>query len=251
MVGRMTSRTVVAVCLFLCAGGAVEAQPPQSPPKNLQVLPKDTPRPALVQRMREFSFALGVRCQYCHAGGDGVSFDGVVFESDEKIAKQKARAMLHLVETINTSLLPQVPGRTQPAATVDCVTCHRGLAIPKTVETVLLETVARDGAQAAVAKYRDLRAKETLMGRWDFDEWRVNEAARILAERKNPDAAIALLEMNDEFYPASLAIDMNLAELFILKGDKAKALARCQSALKKDPGNARAKRMVAELTSSR
>ena len=39
---------------------------------NLQVLPKDLARDSLVQIMRGFSFALGVRCQHCHSGGDGV-----------------------------------------------------------------------------------------------------------------------------------------------------------------------------------
>jgi tetratricopeptide (TPR) repeat protein len=240
------------VVLVLAAGvvrsaSAQPPQPPQTPPKNLQVLAKDTARPALIQRMREFSFALGVRCQYCHAGGDGVSFDGVVFESDEKVAKQKARAMMRMIETINTTLLPQLPGRSQPAVAVDCVTCHRGLAVPKTIETVLLDAVARDGAAAAVRRYRDLRAKDTLTGRWDFDEWRVNEVARILVERKNPDAAIALLEMNGEFYPASTAIDLQLGELYAARGEAAKALARFKAALEKDPNNARAKRMIAEL----
>jgi hypothetical protein len=243
----MLTRTLLAIVLGSCAAGTAYTQPAQAPPKNLQVLPKDTARPALIQRMREFSFALGVRCQYCHTGGDGVSFEGVVFESDEKIAKQKARVMLRLVDTINTSLLPQVPGRSQPPATVDCVTCHRGLAVPKTIETVLLETVGRDGAAAAVRQYRDLRAKDALTGRYDFDEWRVNEAARLLVERKNADAAIALLEMNSEFHPGSAAIDMQLGDLFMARGDKIKALARFRAVLQKDAGNARATRLIAEL----
>jgi hypothetical protein len=243
----MLTRALFTIALGCCAPMTAGAQPAQTPPKNLQVLPRDTPRPALIQRMREFSFALGVRCQYCHTGGDGISFDGVVFESDEKLAKQKARAMLRLVDMINTSLLPQVPGRSQPPATVDCVTCHRGLAVPKTIETVLLDTVARDGAAAAVRQYRDLRTKEALTGRYDFDEWRVNEVARVLVERKNVDAAIALLEMNGEFHPGSAAIDRQLGDLFMARGDRAVALARFRSVLQKEPGNARAKRLIAEL----
>ena len=43
----------------------------QDPPKNLQYFDADIARGDLIQRMREFSFALDVRCQYCHAGGDG------------------------------------------------------------------------------------------------------------------------------------------------------------------------------------
>ena len=44
-----------------------------------------TPDTALIQRMREFSFALGVRCQHCHAGGNGVSLEGVSFKSDDRL----------------------------------------------------------------------------------------------------------------------------------------------------------------------
>jgi tetratricopeptide (TPR) repeat protein len=246
---RPTTLTFLLVAACAAPAAPARAQTAQPPPKNLQVLPNDTARPALIQRMREFSFALGVRCQYCHVGGNGVSFDGVVFESDEKLPKQKARAMMRMVDALNTSVLPQLPGRASSGATVDCVTCHRGLPVPKTIDTVLLETVEHDGAAAAVQKYRDLRAKESMMGRWDFDEWRVNEVARVLQERKNPDAAIALLEMNGEFYPQSTAVDTQLAELFRARGDTAKALERYRAALRKDPNNSRARQMIAELES--
>ena len=47
--------------------------------RNLQYFPKDIKRDELILRMREFSFALSVRCQHCHAGGDGISFEGVDF----------------------------------------------------------------------------------------------------------------------------------------------------------------------------
>jgi hypothetical protein len=72
--------------------GPVSAQTPQPQApwkgKNLKYFPADITRDALTQRMREFSFALGVRCQYCHAGGNGITFDGVDFPSDEKTAKK-------------------------------------------------------------------------------------------------------------------------------------------------------------------
>jgi hypothetical protein len=49
---------------------------PHGNPRTCSSFPQDITAEALTQRMREFSFALNVRCQYCHAGGDGVSFDG-------------------------------------------------------------------------------------------------------------------------------------------------------------------------------
>src|SRR5690349_6867594 len=68
--------------------------------ENLQYFPKDIPRDTLVNVMRGFSFALGVRCQFCHAGGDGVSFQGVNFASDDKVTKRNARFMLRMVDSL-------------------------------------------------------------------------------------------------------------------------------------------------------
>jgi photosynthetic reaction center cytochrome c subunit len=178
--------------------------------ENLQYFPKDISRQALTQRMREFSFALGVRCQYCHVGGNGITFEGVSFPSDEKPAKVKARAMLRMVEQINTGLLAAVPSRVEPRVTVDCATCHRGVAIPKSLQTTLFEIVQTQGAAAAIDKYRELR-RDALLGQYNFGEWEINELARRLAEAGNVKAALAILEMNQEFYPASVELQRLIA----------------------------------------
>src|SRR5688572_13167008 len=89
--------------LLVAAAPSATAQIPDKF-ENLQVLPKDMTAQQLTQRMREFSLALNVRCQHCHTGGDGVSFKGVVFASDEKPAKVKAREMLRMVARINEGL---------------------------------------------------------------------------------------------------------------------------------------------------
>jgi hypothetical protein len=228
----------------------VQAQPGQQPawsPQNLQYFPKDITRDALVQRMREFSFALGVRCQYCHAGGDGVSLEGVNFGSDDKIPKRKARAMLRMVDQINGPILGGLSPRVEPRVTVDCVTCHRGLPLPKTLQTTLLEIVNKDGAAAATARYRELRTNQTLTGRWNFSEWEINELARKLRDAGNVDAAIAILEMNGEFYPKSPDIDFHLGEMHLARGERDKALVRYRAALEKAPNYTPAKMRIAEI----
>ena len=199
-------RRIAMLAIFVSVGGgAVQGQGPPAPwrGENLQHFPKDISRPELIQRMREFSFALDVRCQYCHAGGDGVSFDGVVFASDEKPTKVKARAMLHMVDELNNSLLAKVPSRAEPRVVVGCATCHRGLALPKSLQTTLFEIAQKDGADAAVARYRALRQNTMVAGKYNFGEWEINELARRLTEAGNTAAAIAILEMNGEFYPKS------------------------------------------------
>jgi len=222
------------------------AQLPATPPKNLRYFPKDIARDALIQRMREFSFALNVRCQYCHAGGDGVSFDGVDFASDDKPAKLKARAMLKMTEAINTSLLADIPSRAEPRVEVSCVTCHRGLALPKSLQTTLFEIVQKDGAPAAVARYRELRA-DTVPGRYSFDQWETMELARRLMEAKNTPAAIAILNLTGEYYPKAASVDAALGEVYVVSGDKDAALASFRRALEKQPDNARVKARIADL----
>lgn len=241
--------TFFAVILVVSSLAAAPQPPAQQAwkGKNLQYFAADIARDALIQRMREFSFALDVRCQYCHAGGNGVSFDGVDFASDERPAKRKARAMLKMTDEINNSMLTTVPSRAEPRVEVSCVTCHRGLPLPKTLQTTLWEIVQKDGVAAAVQRYRTLRAEDTLSGRYDFGEWEINELARRLTEAKDPQAAIAILQMNGQFYPKSADIDFMLGELHLAQGDRDKALARYKLALQKNPNHQGAKNRIVEL----
>jgi tetratricopeptide (TPR) repeat protein len=231
--------------------GPVSARTPQPEKpwkgKNLKYFPKDIPRDQLTQRMREFSFALGVRCQYCHAGGNGITFDGVDFPSDEKTPKKKARAMLHLVDTVNRTLLADVPSRAEPRVEVACVTCHRGLPLPKTLQTTLLEIVKKDGVAPAVARYRELRRDDMVSGRYNFDEWEINELARRLAAANDTASAVAILEMNGEYYPKSAAIDFQLGELHRMRGERDKALQSYHAALDKEPEHEGAKHRIEEM----
>jgi hypothetical protein len=237
-----------AITLVLVASPAT-AQNPLAEWKiqNLQVFPKDIGRADLTQRMREFSFALNVRCQYCHSGGDGVSFDGVNFASDEKPAKVKARAMLRMVDQLNHAVLPQLPARAEPRVEVTCATCHRGLTLPKSLQTTLFEVIEKDGVPAAVARYRSLRQDTLVFGKYNFDEWEMNELARRLVESTKTDAAIAMLELNGEFNPKSAAIDFQLGELHRLRGEREAAIERYRSVLTKAPQHQGAMQRLAEL----
>jgi tetratricopeptide (TPR) repeat protein len=218
--------------------------------ENLQVLPKDIAKPALVQRMREFSLSLNVRCQHCHTGGDGVSFDGVDFKMDDKSAKKKARQMMKMVEEINTRLLAAVPDRVDPPVRVDCVTCHHGLSVPKTLAQTLTETIAKEGAPAAVEQYRKLRETAMVSGRYDFGEWSMTELARTLKEKGDTSSAIAMLELNGEFNPKSPAIDAILGDMHRERGERDQAIKRYKMALEKNPKLEEARKRLAELEAS-
>jgi tetratricopeptide (TPR) repeat protein len=240
----MHSRCVAAL-LFVAAASPAYAQMPQKL-ENLQVFPRDIPPRQLIQRMREFSLALGVRCEHCHLPRvEGVN----TFKSDEKPAKTQARAMLRMVDAINGDLLTKLPSHATPAVKVDCVTCHRGLPIPKTLQTTLFEIATTDGGPAAAAKYRELRKTSMGTGRYNFGEWEINELARRLAEASQIEAAITMLETNAEFYPESASIDVMLGELHVKRGEREKAITRYRAALAKEPDHEMALRRLRELQS--
>ncbi len=242
-------RLLIAIFALLAAVAPALAQTPQTPWKgeNLQYFPKDIPRPQLIQRMREFSFALAVRCEHCHSG-DAAPAGAQNFAADDKPAKLTARAMLRMVDQLNNTMLASLPSRAEPRVTIGCATCHRGSALPKSLQTTIIEVVNKDGAAAAVAKYRQLRAETMVAGKYNFGEWEINEAARLLTEAGKTAEAMALLEMNGEFYPESADIDFALAELHRGRKDNSKAIARYRAALEKNPQHQGAKRWLTELT---
>jgi len=108
-----------------------------APPTNLQVLPKDWTRQQVVQVMQQFTMGLGVQCNYCHAemagaqpGANGqVPLDAA---SDEKQQKKTARVMMKMVNDVNNTLGSQIGKPAADVVKVQCITCHRGSAIPKT-----------------------------------------------------------------------------------------------------------------------
>jgi len=236
----------VCVGVVVTCASRVGAQIPEKF-ENLQYFAKDIPRDSLIQRMRGFSFALGVRCQHCHAGGDGVSFEGVRFASDEKPAKRNARFMLRMVDSLNANAFTALPERSNPPVKLECTTCHRGSPYPTTLAQTLRATLDTKGIDSAVAQYRALR-QQMEMGRFDFGEWSMNEFARTLIEQGKKAEAVAMLELNAEFYPQSPSIAMALGDVYREQGDNAKALERYRRVLERQPRNPVAKRWVDSLS---
>ena len=213
---------------------------------NLQVLPADTTQAALIATMREFATALGVRCNYCHVGDNPATLENFDFAADAKAAKQTARGMMRMVREINVRLLPAA--RPAPTVTVACLTCHRGLAVPRTLLDVLTATVEHDGVDAAIAQYRTLRAQGYGKGTYDFSDVTLNGLAERLARVKgNIDGAIAVQNFNVEVNPNLWTSYSLLANLYQQKGDKASARGSIERALQLDPNNDFLKKRLDEL----
>jgi len=242
-----------------------------APPRNLQVLPKDTAPQEVGAIMQQFTRALGVQCTYCHvqntpppltaeeaaaqaaanppaAGrgrgrGQGPQMD---FAADTKRQKQTARLMLTLVNDLNARIAA-IPGRRADVSRVQCATCHRGVPNPQMLGELLNQTMTGKGEAAAVALYRELRQKYLGTEAYDFREAVLLDLGRQSLAASKPDDALAWLQLNTEFYPKSTDSYLVLAQVHERKRDQAAAIKDVEKALALDPDNAAAKRQLGRL----
>jgi hypothetical protein len=148
--------------------------------KNIQVL-KGLPESQLFPVMNFIGQSLGVHCDYCHVingTNPKTGADNWVWESDEKLKKLVARAMMKMVLDINKASF----GGGQ---TVTCYSCHRGAAgvarlapspprdfavagadknqaaLP-TAEQILKKYIAAVGGEKVVANVKTVLMKGTL-----------------------------------------------------------------------------------------
>jgi hypothetical protein len=257
--------TLLAFVVAIAAPAALLAQGGRGggePPKNLQVLPKDWSRGQVTAVMRQFTMALGVRCEHCHtedpaaaaaaaqaaanpaanapAGGRGGRGGGpqLDYSLDDKETKKVAREMLKMVMDINGKYLPTTGRTINDFNRVSCETCHHGLAKPRTLRAALTETVQQKGADSAIALYRQLRLRYFGSAAYDFSEPSLNETGNQLGQQPdNRKAAIAILRLNLEFFPQSVATLTNLANISVAMGDTAGAVAAINQALATQPDN--------------
>jgi hypothetical protein len=110
-------------------GRGTPAPPPE--PKNLQVFPKTMTTAQLLPIMRNFAAALGTNCGYCHQW-TGPGAPGNDFSVDTKPQKDIARAMMRMANAANESIAAATKKPADQQTRVQCMTCHRGEAIPKT-----------------------------------------------------------------------------------------------------------------------
>ncbi|HSM36866.1 MAG TPA: c-type cytochrome [Longimicrobiales bacterium] len=229
------SRYSIALLALLVSPLPAAAQIPETL-SNLQVFDQDIPRDSLIQIMRGFSFALGVRCEHCHVLGEGGSFQGADFPADDKLPKARARFMLRMVEQLNGPILSGLPmdADSDPPVAIECKTCHRGQPRPVLLHHELQQAYDTGGAAAAEARYRELRANFGDRGAFDFGEWEFTEWARRLASTED---AIALQKVNFEFHPQSASIASLIAGGYEELGDLGQAVAWMERAVEVAPQN--------------
>jgi cytochrome c2 len=217
--------------ILLCAAGAsflaAQAPPAREPLPNMQAIAE----------------ALGVTCEYCHARGPAAT-EAPAGPAKIAVAKQMIAMTRELNKTIETASAKA----TGVAAKVDCVTCHRGVPIPKQLGDLLWETAGKQGSAAAIAQYRELRARFYGKATYDFSEQTLLGLSQRIANAR-PDDGIAFAKLNIEFYPNSSASYQALAFGYTRKVDDANAIVALEKAVELDPGNNVARGQLEQLKS--
>jgi glyoxylase-like metal-dependent hydrolase (beta-lactamase superfamily II) len=116
---------------------------------------------------------------------------------------------------------------------------------PQSICGPLTEALEKDGTEAAVALYRQLKNEEP--ENWSFAENELNMLGYQLIARDRFDEATAILELNVEAYPASFNTYDSLGEAYMLGGRTEAAIANYERSLELNPDNTNASSMLARL----
>lgn len=194
--------------------------------------------PSQTMDMQAVSQALGVRCDYCHARG------GSSAAPDQK--KSVALAMMAMTRDLNEKIQQATGKPPAETARVDCITCHRGVAIPQPLASIILRTAIEKGGAAAADQYRDLRKQYFGRATYDFSEDALLEMIQRLVQSK-PDDSIALLRMNLDFNPQSAKTYALLGFAYTRKLDDDQALVNLKKSLELDPTDAMVRGRIEQL----
>ena len=219
--------SLVALALWTIIQVPAQPQPgqPRQPLPNMQVIAE----------------SLGVQCDFCHSAARG--------SGDREPKKDIARQMMAMTREINARVDAASPKENpNAAARVECVTCHRGVTIPKPLGDIVTQTILKEGGPAAIAQYRDLRAKFYGRAAYDFGENTLIAVSQRIANAR-PNEAIDLMKVNIEFYPNSSASYAALAFAYTRKVDDASAIKALEKAVELDPANNVARGQLEQLQS--
>jgi tetratricopeptide (TPR) repeat protein len=242
---RRAALIVLAGLLLATSARTAVAQIPDEF-TNLKVYPEDISRDELIGNMRNFTFALGVRCQHCHYSETG-SFRDVDFASDELPEKETARDMIRMLRKLNTEILPAVANRKDPPVEMTCKTCHRGRTRPILLSQELVMATHESGVHEALRLYEQYREDTYGRGMFDFGEFETNVAGEQLTDEGRFEDAIAIYEKNLEYHPESLSVLTALGELYEQVGRTDDAISAWEHVLEIRPGHRQATEHLSDL----
>lgn len=230
----MRAGTLLGLALVAPAAALAQNRFPPDSLRNVRALPTTTSPREIVDIMRGFTGALGVRCQYCHLGQEGRPLETFDFVSDSLRTKRTARLMIQMVQDINQRTLAQIPDRPSPGVAVTCRTCHRGVARPLSLGDVLVQALAAGGPDSARRAYQALRDRYYGRAAYDFSEPSLLGTAQELSRAQRYDEALALLRINDEQFPTSANTMVSIGDVQLARRDTVAALVSWREALRRD-----------------
>lgn len=240
----MKKLSKVLVLFVLLAGTATAGVPDKF--TNLKVFPEDIGKRELIGAMKSFTTGLGVHCSTCHEMKVPGDFDSFDWASDKLPSKDVARGMMKMVQEINANLLPAATK--EHDFQVRCVTCHRGLENPRTLDNVMLKVIAKDGTAAGEARYRELRESYYGSGSYDFTPMTLAMVAQNLAQSGGDLAgARQMVMLNLEMNPDDVDSYLMLAQMDLAGGDQKAARASVDKALALDPDNGHARQLLEQI----
>jgi CubicO group peptidase (beta-lactamase class C family) len=113
------------------------------------------------------------------------------------------------------------------------------------VATVLYETLRRSGAAAAVAEYREIKARRA--SDYDMRDGQLLRLGRELVEEKRASDAVEVFKLVVEVAPANANCHEGLAEAYRSAGDTARAIQSYAKALELNPRSRNAAEKLEEL----
>ncbi len=129
------------------------------------------------------------------------------------------------LDALSMGIIDVVYGRTPPAPR-------------RAIGNELSAALERGGPEAAVARYRELKA--TQADAWDFSEAQLNVLGYQLLGAGKLDGALAILRLNVEAYPQSANVYDSLAEAEMAAGKRDEAIRDYARSLEIDPHNTNA-----------
>jgi hypothetical protein len=233
--------------LAAAAPSALQGQAPgKFPPDslvNVKVIARNTPVQDVVGIMRNLTIELGVRCQFCHVGEEGMPLARFDFASDQKRTKQVARQMMLMVQEINRRV-DTIPHEHLPGVSpvkVTCETCHRGVSRPAPLYQLMVDAGQAGGLDSATRLYRTLRERYYGRAAYDFAEPSLNIAAFRLGRAQRYDEGLGLLRLNEEQYPKSSGLAVFRGNILLMRADTNGAAEAFREAIRRDSTNLEAR----------
>ena len=119
------------------------------------------------------------------------------------------------------------------------------VSIKTPIDKVLYKAIAKDGLEAGVKQYYDLKKNQP--DAYNFQEQLLNTLGYVYIQQGKLKEAIRVLQLNVEAYPASSNVYDSLGEAYMRNGDKQLAIENYEKSLKLDAGNSNAVEMLKKL----